>query len=64
MRIDFLTVVGKFNKHKTRYKYNLSYLVYVPMHFSKNIMEDYGSIALLWHNAKVLALVKLKWEIH
>ena len=23
-----------------------------------------GSIALLWHNAKVLALLKVKYEIH
>ena len=24
----------------------------------------YGSVALLWHNAKVLALLKVKYEIH
>ena len=24
----------------------------------------YGSVALLWHNAKVLALLKVKCEIH
>ena len=28
------------------------------------VLGDYGSIALLWHNAKVLALLKVKCEIH
>ena len=27
-------------------------------------IPKYGSVALLWHNAKVLALLKVKCEIH
>ena len=29
-----------------------------------NLLTKYGSVALLWHNAKVLALLKAKCKIH
>ena len=42
---------------------------YIKVNYSRGFVIEwygmyYGSIALLWHNAKVLALFKVKWEIH
>ena len=36
-----------------------------PLNIGNNVIaKDNGSVALLWHNAKVLALLKVKCKIH
>ena len=54
-----------------RVKFNLTHLQTSPQIFTLNCNRGLyygqygiGSVALLWHNAKVLALLNMKYEIY